>query len=55
MSELLGYEVEDVYELKSRSTAQCGRQVNARIGGECIREVLNQYFEGRMVNGRGML
>jgi hypothetical protein len=49
MSELLGFEVGAVYELKSRSTAQCSRQANARIGGGCVRELLNQYFDGRMV------
>ena len=37
------------FELKSRSATQCGRQTNARIGDGRIREVLNQYFDGRMV------
>jgi hypothetical protein len=49
MSELLGSEVSAVYELKSRSATQCGRQANARIGDGCVREVLNQYFDGCMV------
>jgi hypothetical protein len=49
MSELLGSEVEAVYELKSRSTAQCGMWANARIGGGCVREVLNPRSNGRTV------
>jgi hypothetical protein len=49
MSELLRAEVGAFFELKSRSATQCGRQTNARIGDGRIREVLNQYFDGRMV------
>jgi len=41
MSELLGSEVGTVYELKSKSTTQCVKEANARIGGGCVREVLN--------------
>lgn len=49
MSELLGSEVGAVYELKSRSAMQRGRQANAKIGAGCVRKVLNQYSDGRMV------
>jgi hypothetical protein len=45
MSELLRAEVGAVYELKSRSTAQHGRQANARIGGGYVREGFIQYYQ----------
>ena len=49
MSELLRAEVGAVYELKSRSTALCGRQANIKIGGGCVGEVLNPHSNGRTV------
>ena len=49
MGELLGSELGAFYEIKSRSTAHCFKEANAKIGGGCVRKVFDQYFDGRTV------